>query len=462
MQLIKRREWAGDGRRLSQGIGEMKRKDRELKGLALLLIGLLTLTYYAEAVVANPLDVVINEIAWMGTQADANDEWIELYNSTDQAIDLTGWSLVSTTDNSPSITLSSTIPAKGFFLLERTDDITVNDITADQIYTGSLVNTGEVLVLKDPVGHLVDTANGDGGAWPAGVNPTDDPDNWGTMERIDPLAPDSDDNWCTNDGVHRNGSDKNGNSINGTPKARNSCTNQPPVADAGPDQTVDIGDTVRLDGSGSSDSDGDPLSYSWSFISRPVGSEAALSDPNIVNPIFVADVAGDYVLELAVDDGRGGTDSDQMKVTAISKGDVNDDCKIDIQDAILAAKFALGLLTPNENQRKAADVVPPCGTTDVRDVVRIAEVALGIKDESIFTCNGGSGQDMGMATRSSAHRSGTTQLYISSKQILPSERVVINISSSSALEGLQVGPEGGLSFDPEVIQVKVIRSITPF
>jgi PKD repeat protein len=43
-----------------------------------------------------------------------------------------------------------------------------------------------------------------------------------------------------------------------------------------------------------------------------------VADPNIVNPTFVADVAGDYVLELTVDDGRGGTDSDQVMITAVA------------------------------------------------------------------------------------------------------------------------------------------------
>ncbi|MGQ9602400.1 MAG: PKD domain-containing protein, partial [Candidatus Bipolaricaulia bacterium] len=106
------------------------------------------------------------------------------------------------------------------------------------------------------------------------------------MERIDPFAPDSDANWCTNDGVHRNGLDAAGNPINGTPKARNSCTNRPPIADAGLDQEVDVGERVQLDGSGSFDPDGDSLSYSWAFISKPSGSMAALSESPIVDPTF--------------------------------------------------------------------------------------------------------------------------------------------------------------------------------
>ncbi len=63
----------------------------------------------------------------------------------------------------------------------------------------------------------------------------------------------------------------------------------PPLADAGPDQTVLVGDTVTLDGSRSSDVDRDPLTFSWS-LTRPAGSGATLSDPTAVNPTFVADL----------------------------------------------------------------------------------------------------------------------------------------------------------------------------
>ena len=92
--------------------------------------------------------------------------------------------------------------------------------------------------------------------------------------------------------------------------------NAPPVADAGVSQTVFIAQTVQLDGSGSSDPDGDPLTFSWEIISKPAGSAAALSDPTVVNPTFVADEAGEYEVELVVNDGTVDSDPDRVTITA--------------------------------------------------------------------------------------------------------------------------------------------------
>src|SRR5205823_582902 len=91
--------------------------------------------------------VVIDEVAWAGTAASSSDEWIELKNNSAIAVDLTGWTLTDGGD--VDIALSGSLAAQSFFLLERTDDTTISDIAADQIYVGNLSNSGESLTLKD-------------------------------------------------------------------------------------------------------------------------------------------------------------------------------------------------------------------------------------------------------------------------------------------------------------------------
>ena len=90
--------------------------------------------------------------------------------------------------------------------------------------------------------------------------------------------------------------------------------NSSPIANAGPDKTPLVNDTVTLDGSGSSDGDGDGLTYSWSFISVPAGSLAALSDSTAVGPSFAVDLPGTYVVQLIVNDGMVGSIADTVTI----------------------------------------------------------------------------------------------------------------------------------------------------
>jgi len=162
-----------------------------------------------------PLSVIISEVAWMGTLASSDDEWIELYNPGSSSIDLTNWRLVA--DNgSPDIVLSGTISPKRFFLLERAYDNVITGVAADQIYVGELEDTNEVLRLRAPDGTLVDTANSDGGEWPAGaISPNGSMERMGTLGDA-PLA------WVTNVNAGSwSDTDASGLLVHGTPRRAN-------------------------------------------------------------------------------------------------------------------------------------------------------------------------------------------------------------------------------------------------
>lgn len=156
--------------------------------------------------------VVINEIAWGGTKANPNDEWIELYNYGETAVDLTGWSIAK--DDEEWIVLStSSIPAQEYYLLERSDDQTISNIAADYFFTGALGNDGHKLSLKNTESDLIDELDFSSD-WPAGQGAP----NYISMERISPTSTD----WANNNRITINGLDNKDNNINGTPKAENS------------------------------------------------------------------------------------------------------------------------------------------------------------------------------------------------------------------------------------------------
>ena len=92
--------------------------------------------------------------------------------------------------------------------------------------------------------------------------------------------------------------------------------NDPPVAVALKSQKVSVGSLVRLDGSQSKDPDGDKLTYSWSFSSKPANSKTDFNDSTAVSPAFVPDVAGEYVIELLVNDGQLDSKPSVVRISA--------------------------------------------------------------------------------------------------------------------------------------------------
>ncbi len=92
--------------------------------------------------------------------------------------------------------------------------------------------------------------------------------------------------------------------------------NAVPVANAGAAQGVWTGTTVTLNGTASSDANGDPLTYAWTLASKPSGSAATLIGAASAKPSFTADVAGTYVAALTVNDGKVNSSPASISVTA--------------------------------------------------------------------------------------------------------------------------------------------------
>ncbi|PIY78674.1 MAG: hypothetical protein COY82_01225, partial [Parcubacteria group bacterium CG_4_10_14_0_8_um_filter_35_7] len=159
--------------------------------------------------VFSPGDVVINEIMWDG------GEYIELKNTTSSNITLTDWILLDDDGIIYTFTSSDTISANGYFLIEDEENCTT--IQEDVVASITLSNSdGELLVLKDGTGQIIDSANQVTGGWFAGAN-TESGDS---MERT--LLPGDGteaSNWYTSVG--------NIGGRTGTPGEKNSPGEQP-------------------------------------------------------------------------------------------------------------------------------------------------------------------------------------------------------------------------------------------
>lgn len=124
--------------------------------------------------------------------------------------------------------------------------------------------------------------------------------------------------------------------------------NHRPVADAGSDVTQDSLEAVGLDGRGSTDPDGDAITFFWTFDRVPDGStvmerEAPFTEnySDVTATTFRPDMVGTYIVKLVVKDS-GGLESrpDYAVVTITDAGlpiaDAGDD-----QDGVLGATFSL-------------------------------------------------------------------------------------------------------------------------
>jgi hypothetical protein len=100
--------------------------------------------------------------------------------------------------------------------------------------------------------------------------------------------------------------------------------NRAPVAVAGPDQAAELFVPVQLDGSGSYDPEGKPLTYQWDLVAVPTDGTAELGSATGVTTEFTPDAVGIWVIRLTVNDGSLDSEPDVVKVQASGEPCEND------------------------------------------------------------------------------------------------------------------------------------------
>lgn len=116
-------------------------------------------------------EVIINEVAWMGTENSQYEEWLELYNTGEEAVSLAGWKLYKK-EETLLFSLSKTIPAGGYLLVCRTTASVPDPLEGiceeKGVFGGSgLNNTSDFLELQNTNGSRIDSIDALSG-WPAG------------------------------------------------------------------------------------------------------------------------------------------------------------------------------------------------------------------------------------------------------------------------------------------------------
>ena len=267
----------------------MQKQTQLKQGLIVSTAGVLVFILIGSVRADTPGPVIINELMWDGT------EYIELYNTGEDSVSLSGWSLTrqkGQTEEERTITTfggEDVILGESYFLVERKEEAT--SVPADKVVSKvsdlTLLNTGELVRLKNDGGGVEDGANWFG-MWFAG----DDAGEGKSMERIGvDLDGTLEESWHTSTGEvgGRTGTPGEANSqpkVNETPEAEISVSGD----------EFFTGESILFSGEDSSDGDGDALTFTWTF-----GDGTSASG---ITATHEYDAAGTFLVTLTADDGE--------------------------------------------------------------------------------------------------------------------------------------------------------------
>lgn len=303
--------------------------------------------------------VTINELMWMGSSLSSSDEWIELKNTADVPVDLSGWKLnkFSSGKEVAMLTIpSGTIQPNGYFLIARNGaDKSRLSLEPDLVSTSvSLVNSKLQISLYDASGTLVDRAD-DGAGNPAAGEYTSG-SLWKSMERnaagYDGTKPES---WHSAS-IQLNFDDPLKEF--GTPGTENS--NLPPVITLNLPENAVVNSVVQFDASETTDPENDNIAFRWDF------GDGTTADGATPTHAYIKD--GTYIVQCAASDGKA--ESISEKSIAVSAESSAPSLPTNTNTPPTSAPT--GTKSPSSKTKPAASL--PTFTPQASKALRISEV----------------------------------------------------------------------------------------
>lgn len=127
---------------------------------------------------AEPGDVVINEVMWMGSLGDSDDEWVELRNTTSHDINISGWIIENAHASHGSLTIpdGSTIKAKDYFLISHKNksdskiDVDPDVVDGNISFNNNYKKNGQLVLKNKALTEIDSTPPATKSDWPKGEN----------------------------------------------------------------------------------------------------------------------------------------------------------------------------------------------------------------------------------------------------------------------------------------------------